>query len=66
LYKSTHEDLQIPSTRVLIEPDGKGEEEYMGAGLQAVNAMKDKDLAGFYCGTKAGASGGRTAKKKRH
>jgi hypothetical protein len=33
----------------------------MGAGLrwQMVHAMKDKDFAGFYCGTKAGAFGGR-------
>ena len=30
----------------------------MGAGLQAVNSMKDKDFAGFYCGTMRGASKG--------
>ena len=56
--KQDWRELQIPSTRVLLEPVGKDKEGCMGAGLQAVNSMKDKDFAGFYCGTMRGASTG--------
>ena len=42
--------LHIPSTSLLLEPDGKGGD--IGLGNRAEEHIKDKSLAGFYCGRK--------------
>ena len=55
LYPAINEPwrgIVIPPTRLLIEPDGRGQGGTLGIGLQAGKAVRDGDFVSFYCGTK--------------
>jgi hypothetical protein len=53
VYRGIQEEWEkiiIPATSVRREPDGKGGD--IGLGVMTVGAIRNKDFAGFYCGTK--------------
>jgi len=56
--KKEWQELCIPPTCVRQEPDGKGTGEFIGVGLQAVNAITVDAFVAFYCGTKRSPSDG--------
>ena len=51
-------DYVIPPTRILQEPDGRGQGGNLGIGLQADRAVRDGDFVSFYCGPKRSQSDG--------